>query len=110
MADDIEADDFTAFDFGCEYGSEAASVEFTETGKRNRDSQDSFEFSESTTAKKKRKKQRTNKISKFIKDRDQTQAIRSSPMSEQVIFLQRQFEINPIITGRVRSDFRWEWC
>lgn len=86
MADDIGADDFTSFTFNNEYGSEAASVVIKETGKRSRNSDDSFKPEEKN--KKKRKKQRTNKISKFIKDRDESQTIRTAPIQDQTIYLQ----------------------
>lgn len=98
MADDIEADDFMGFDFGCDYGSEAASVVIKDTGKRGRNSQDSYEFEESTTPKKKQKV--TSKSSKFIKDKDELQAIRTSPTSDQVKFIQSQCNMNPSITGK----------
>ena len=89
MADDIGADDFACFSFDNEYGSEAASVVIKETGKRGRDTDDYKEDADSEQqTKKKRKKQKTNKSSKFIKERDESQAIRTAPISDQSIYLQ----------------------
>ena len=101
MADDIE-DDFGSFEFGDgAYGSEAASVEIKDTGKRKRNGEDYEDEEEEDggeggeTKKKKRKKNKAGKISKYIRDRNESQSVRNGSLVDQASFLQLMVQEGP---------------